>query len=354
MPNLLLAGYIGCGNLGDDAIMLGLVEGLKNSNYSFTVMSGSPEETYRQHGIPSFQRTDGKALDEAISKCDALVFPGGSIFQDATSVRSVGYYSNLIKKAKSAGKKVVMLGQGIGPLDSFFGKKMAATAFNMVDAIAVRDPQSATTLKALGVKHTPRITGDLAFLMPDAVNPADQNNFNVGGMRMIGVSVKSHGKLDVVSIFGDFCRLIFQSGQMPVLLEMDRNEDGPLIDKIEKQQGGKIPDIKKLASPVQVQQRVIRMDAMVATRLHAGILATTVGVPSLMVSYDPKVAAFARSLDLGATVTLDSQLTGARLYEVFQSFIKNRDRNIKIVEKKRVEFAQAALLNIEILRGIVK
>ena len=354
MPNLLLAGYIGSGNLGDDAIMLGFVEGLRGTNFSFTVMSGSPDETYRLHGVNSINRMDGKAFDEALANCDALVFPGGSIFQDATSVRSVAYYQNLIKKAKSAGKKVLLLGQGVGPLDSFFGKKMAAGAFNMADVVAVRDQQSAQTLKALGVKHTPRITGDMAFLLPDPTNVNDSDNFNVGAMRMIGVSVKTHGKLDVVTIFGDFCRLVFQSGQMPVLLEMDRNEDGALIDKIEKQQGGKIPDIKKLTSPVQVQQRVMRMDAMVATRLHAGILATTVGVPSLMVNYDPKVAAFARSLDLGASVNLDQQLTGARMFEVFQTFMKNRERNGKIVVKKRAEFAAAAALNLELVKGLIK
>ena len=49
--NLLLAGYIGCGNLGDDAIALGFVQGLGNSGYDITVMSGRPEETNRLYGF---------------------------------------------------------------------------------------------------------------------------------------------------------------------------------------------------------------------------------------------------------------------------------------------------------------
>src|SRR5689334_20276240 len=53
MKNLLLAGYLGAGNLGDDAVMLGLVHGLGGAGYSVTVLSGAPEETHRLYGFPS-------------------------------------------------------------------------------------------------------------------------------------------------------------------------------------------------------------------------------------------------------------------------------------------------------------
>lgn len=354
MPNLLLAGYLGCGNLGDDAILLGFVEGLRDRNYNFMVMSGAPEETYRTHGLSSLPRRDAKQFDEALAQCDALVFPGGSIFQDSTSVASVSYYAGLIKKAKSANKKVIAVGQGVGPLNNFLGKRMAAGAFNMCDAIAVRDAQSVQTLKSIGVKQTPRITADCAFMMPDVHVSDDAPNFNVGGMKTIGVSARGVAKVDVATLFGDFCRLLYQSGSLPVLIEMDRAEDGPLIEKIEKAQGGKIPDIRKLQSPKDMQQRIMRMEAVVATRLHAGILAATVNVPPLMVSYDPKVAAFAKSLDLGSALNLDGSLTAQRMFDVFQSFMKNRDRNAKITERKRDEMRKAAEQNVEIVATLVR
>lgn len=354
MPNLLLAGYFGSGNLGDDAIMLGCVEGLRDFPYDFQVLSGVPEETYRLHGLRSTPRKDFKAIDEAISQCDALVFPGGSIFQDATSVRSVKYYQTLVNKAKSAKKKVLMLGQGVGPLTSFFGKRWAADAFNNADAIAVRDPQSAQTLKSLGVKQNARVTADMAFLMPSPQIADDAQNFNVAGMKTIGVSAKSMHRMEIATLFGEFCRLVYQSGALPVLLEMDRNEDSALIDQIAKAQGGKIPDIRKLQTPHQIQQRMARMEIVVAMRLHAGILASTMGVPPLMVSYDPKVTAFARSLDLGASLTVDKNLTSARMFETYQAFMAHRDRNAKIVEKKREEFKKAAEQNLELIRSFVK
>ncbi len=353
MPNLLLAGYFGEGNLGDDAIMLGFVEGMKGAGCEFLAMSGAPEDTFRTHGLRAIPRRDMKQFEKSVKECDALVFPGGSIFQDVTSVKSVAYYQSLVKKAKSEGKKIIMLGQGVGPLTSFLGKRMAAAAFNAADVLAVRDPQSVTALKELGVRHTPRITGDMAFLLPAPWAADDTAGFNVGGMKTIGVSARPlPGKIDVPGLMGGFCQLVFKAGMMPVLIEMDRQADHDIINAIEKL-GGKTPDLKKLGSPVVVQQRLARMDAVVAMRLHAGILATTVGVPSMMLNYDPKVAAFARALDIGSAVPLEG-LTSQRLFDTFQNFMKDRERYVKVVERKRVEMAEGAKANIEIIRQVIR
>jgi polysaccharide pyruvyl transferase CsaB len=352
MANLVLAGYFGAGNLGDDAILLGFIHGLDKAEFGVKVMSGNPEETYRLYGLESFDRRDMNAFKKHMAEADALVFPGGSIFQDASSVRSVAYYGNLVKVAKTLGKKVIFLGQGVGPLTSYLGKRWAASAFNMADAIAVRDPGSMTTLQSLGVKKPIRITADMAFLLPKP-KESDGDGFSVGGMRSVGISVRPHGKKDdVKNLFGEFARLLFNSQIMPVLIEMDRANDGPLILEISKSQGGKIPDLRKIPTPMQVQQRMARLDAVVAMRLHGGILAATVGIPPFMVSYDPKVAAFAKLLDLQAAPSVDG-LTPQRLFDSFMQFLKDRERNEKVMARKVEELTKLAAANIDILRGSI-
>ena len=99
---------------------------------------------------------------------------------------------------------------------------------------------------------------------------------------------------------------------------------------------------------MQIQARIARMDTVVAMRLHAGILATTVNIPPLMISYDPKVASYSRLLDIGSAVNLDG-LTPQRLFETYTAFQKDRERNVKLVERKREEFAKLAGRNIELL-----
>lgn len=354
LAHLLLSGYFGSGNIGDDAIMLGFVQGLGTTTHSIEVLSGAPEETYRLYGLRAVARREMDKVKDAIERCDALVFPGGSIFQDVTSFGSVAYYAQLVKIAKSKGKKVILLGQGIGPLKGFLGKRAALTAFNMVDAIAVRDPQSVTTLKDLGVKVQPRITADAAFMLPPPPENDNQQGFNVGNMKSVGISVRPHGKnKEVIQLFGELTRLLFQNNYMPVLIEMDKNEDGPLILEIAKSQGGKIPDLRKLQTPMQLQQRLSRMDAVIGMRLHAGILAATVGIPPLMVSYDPKVSAFAKMLEIGAAPAIEG-LTAQRLYDMFVDHMKGRERNEKIMERKIVELRKLSHLNIELLEQTLR
>jgi polysaccharide pyruvyl transferase WcaK-like protein len=267
-------------------------------------------------------------------------------------VKSVAYYGNLVKMAKAKGKRVIFLSQGVGPLTTFLGKRWASSAFEMADAIAVRDPASMAALQALGIKKPIRVTADMAFLLP---KPPDSDSlaFAVGGMKAVGISVRPYGKKDEIKkLFGEFARLLFNSQMMPVFIEMDRKHDGPLIQDISKAQGGKIPDLRKLQTPMQAQQRMARLDAVVAMRLHAGILAATVGVAPFMVSYDPKVTAFAKLLDLQTAPSVVG-LTPQRLFDSFMDFMRDRERNEKVMERKREELVKLAQVNIDILAHLL-
>lgn len=332
---------------------MGFLAQLDDRKFEVTILSGAPEETFRLTGARGVPRKDMGQVNQAIEDCDIVVFPGGSVFQDSTSVRSPAYYNQIVRKAKKKGKTVVMLGQGVGPLNTFLGKRLAADAFNRADFVATRDPASAQLLKTLGVKKRVETTADMAFLLPRPAED-DASNYQLGQMRTVGLAPRPFGKgKEVVEIFGELARLLFQAQYVPVLIEMDRVADGPLIQEISKQQGGKVPDLRKLTSPIQIQQRLIRMDGIIAMRLHAGILAATVGVPPLMVSYDPKVDAFARLMDLGAASAVKG-LSAQRLFDQFRESERTRDERAKKMAGKLEELSRLARRNIEILHTAAK
>ncbi|CAN5525625.1 polysaccharide pyruvyl transferase CsaB [soil metagenome] len=353
MPGILLAGYLGSGNLGDDAIMASFVDAIAHDGIECTALSGNPEETYRLHRIPGVPRRDMGAVEKAIASHDALVFPGGSVFQDSTSVKSVAYYARLVEMAKKAKKRVYLVGQGVGPVKSFFGKKWTASAFKAADEVSVRDAQALEVLRSLGIKSPVRVTADTAFLMPKPQHAEGVESFGVGGMKTLAILPRPVKNVDVAGITAELCARAHREGYMPVLIPMDRNEDVPLIQKIADRQGGKIPDLRKVVSPFEVMNRLDRMDLCVSFRLHGGILATAAGVPPLMVSYDPKVSAFARQLGIGNALELEG-LTGQRLGDAFVAFAKDRDRNVRLVEKKREELCKLAQVNVQIVRDGLK
>lgn len=336
--------------------MLGFADAASRAGFDISVLSGAPEETHRLYGFTAYPRRDFKEVERALARCDALVFPGGSIFQDVTSVKSVAFYQKVVQVAKKAHKKVFLVGQGVGPLDSFFGKRMAADAFNLADGIAVRDAASIDSLKAIGVKKTARATADSAFLLPTVTATDDSQDFAVGNMKVIGIAPRPLDKKkgDVVGFFTDFCRLLYQSGSMPVLIPMDRGEDGALLQEIAKRQGSKIADLARVTTPMEMQKRIARMDLVIAMRLHAGILAANAGVPPLMVSYDPKVTAFSKQLGLGSSLNFEN-LTPPRLLDAFLQFQKDRERNEKVLERKREELRKLAEGNLElVVQGLGK
>lgn len=353
MARIVLAGYLGCGNLGDDAVMLGVMDRL--GDHDFTVLSGAPSDTNQNFGIRSVDRKSMREVDQAIQDSDAILFPGGSIFQDVTSAKSTIYYNGLVKMAKKHKKKVIFLNQGVGPLKSWIGKKQALAAFSAADLVTVRDPGSMTVLREIGLNKKVFLGADSAFLMTEPIREGDEGKYGVGGMPSVAIAPRpalSKG-VDVVTLFGETCRMLFQAGFAPNLIEMDSHEDGPLISAISKQQGGRIPEIKRLGTPRMSQLRLARMECVIAMRLHAGILATTVGVPPLMISYDPKVAAFSKMIDIGNALPLDS-LTPQRLFEAFQTHHKAMDKMRPIVQKKRKELLAEAMQSIELANQILK
>ncbi|MES1227323.1 MAG: polysaccharide pyruvyl transferase family protein, partial [Armatimonadota bacterium] len=294
------------------------------------------------------------SVTAAIQEADALVFPGGSLFQDVTSVQSAMYYAKLVDIAKKNKKKVVMLGQGVGPLTKWLGKNAAKNAFMAADVLCVRDPASVTALKDLGVKRPIQTTADMAFLLPrPELMESSQDSFGVGAMKTIGISVRPWGNSkQVVEVYAKFVQMVSERGLVPMMIAQDAVEDQPLVDQISKACNGKVPELKGVAIVKQLQERIMRMDAVVSMRLHTGILATTVDVPSLMVSYDPKVTAFANMMG-GSTPLKIEGLTADRLWMSLEAMLSDRNNSKAVVERKRVELAKTAQGNIDALRSCV-
>lgn len=354
MARLLLGGYFGCGNIGDDAILMGFLGGIQGLGHESRVLAGSPERLMRNYGVQAIDRMDFKLIGEALEQADALVFPGGSLFQDVTSVRSTLYYEKLVKMAKSAKKRVLMLGQGVGPLTKFFGKSAARNAFNQADLLCVRDPASVVALRELGVKRTAIATADMAFLLPrPELTESSQDSFSVGGMKTIGINCRPLGKdKSAIEIYAQFARLLFEKGLVPVMIPQDTVEDQAMVDQISKACNGKVPELRGLTTVRQLQERIMRMDAVVSMRLHTGILATTVGVPSLMVSYDPKVTAFANMMG-GASPLKVEGLSADRMWAALESMLNDREAVRAQVERKRQELEKTARGNIDAFRSCV-
>ena len=90
----LLAGYFGAGNFGDEAILKYFVDVLR-FYYKDAQIVAIGENIYylkKNLNIDAILRFDFKSIFREIKVCDFFIFPGGSILQDTTSLKSILYY----------------------------------------------------------------------------------------------------------------------------------------------------------------------------------------------------------------------------------------------------------------------
>ena len=333
---LVVAGYYGCGNLGDDALLLGLLNGL-DGKYEVTALSGDPGATEAAFGIGAVPRKDLKQATGAIKAADALVFGGGGLLQDTTSLLSLKYYTHLIETAFRAGKTIALLGQGIGPIGTVFGKRAAARAFKQCNVIATRDEGSMRIVDRMAPqsKAHKAVTDDLAWLAIDGAAI-------VAKRRAIALSARPWKNMDskVVSAFRGFAQRAEAEGWEIVPVSFDRGMDDGILDQI-------APGTLYASSPQQALETLSKVETTIAMRLHAGIFSVGLGIVPTMVSYDAKVSAFAESFG-GKPLAVES-LTQNALWAAFQESLENSARLEPAVRERAEVGANRARINVRLL-----
>jgi polysaccharide pyruvyl transferase CsaB len=301
---VLVSGYYGFGNAGDEALLEGLLVGLRSAGHQPLVLSADPAATERLHGVPSRHRIRG--LLPALLGCEALVSGGGGLLQDKTSGRSLRYYLGVVRLARSLGRRVVVYGQSVGPL-SPAGRSAVARSLRGVP-VAVRDDASRELLAGLGV--TASLTADPALLLdppragkeavpeegPGATPNALPDATPYGAAdalverRSEVVLVPRAGHPELGDGLAEVGRHFLASDRPVSLLALQPAEDDLEVSRL----AAILPDarVSAAADHRQALALVARSGLVVSARLHGLILAAAAGTPFLGLIYDPKVAGF--------------------------------------------------------------
>ncbi len=163
---LLVSGYFGFGNAGDEAILAGLAAGCWRllPGAELVVLSGDPPATEAEHGVNAAPR-GLRSLRSQLRRADLFISGGGGLLQDTTSWRSPLYYLAAIRLARRAGVPVACVGHGIGPLRRGWIRSLVRRELSRVDVLAVRDRASAETLREIAIARHVEVTADLAFAL---------------------------------------------------------------------------------------------------------------------------------------------------------------------------------------------
>lgn len=364
MGRILLSGYYGFGNVGDEAILASTVESLreKEPGIQISVLSANPAETSRTHGVEAYGRMSPREIVSGMLASDLVVFGGGSLLQDDTSFRSLLYYLAVIFAARTLGKPVVVYANGVGPIRSVAGRLLTRLALSLVKKITVRDPESEKLLKRIGVQKPVRVTADPAFLLsPSPAERCDQilRRAGIAGESPLVWLALRPGKAPerFYESFAPAIALLRSKGYEPCLLVMQEQDKDlvPALNRSLDKVGQKVVPVVAGVSPREALGVLQRGNLCLGMRLHTLILSARAAVPFIGVEIDPKLGAFCRAAGCPALPDpMKSQ--GVDLVLEFERFIENRDRLEAGLREKLPLFMSLAADNVDMvlsaLRGV--
>lgn len=318
MPRLVVSGYYGFGNLGDEAILEALLASLHSRfpEAEAVVLSGNPRETERLHRVRAVHRSHLPSIIRELRRADLFLSGGGSLLQDVTSLRSLFYYLGLIRLARLLGCPVALYAQGVGPLERRLSRRAVARALRDVELITVRDGESAELLRELGVDGRVVVTADASL----ALVPAPRERVALPLERLasaprpwVGVGLRPWRGGGDAEFFASLLELVrSRVGGSLILLPMHGPEDLPLARAVER----KLPGIRVWEGelPPSVFAALVReFDLILAMRLHLLIFATLGMVPMVGLSYDPKVESFLHQIGLDSWCIRFGELDGEKV-----------------------------------------
>ncbi|MFO8059415.1 MAG: polysaccharide pyruvyl transferase CsaB [Bacillota bacterium] len=296
---VVVSGYFGFGNTGDEALLQGLLTGLKKrANLEVTVLSAHPARTASMHGVEAVDRFSPAEILRTLRGADLFISGGGTLLQDETSLRSLIYYALLIHLAHWMGAPVMLYANGLGPLRSRTGKMLARRCLGLARGVTLRDRDSLRLARDLGVTRAIEVTADPAFCL----NPAPEAEAGQV-LREAGVPVEARPAIislrpwgtstgRVAQLAARGADLLHRNGYYPVFYAMQPQQDGPVCQRAAALSHCPSAVIARAMRPALALALMARAQLTVGMRLHALILSTAVGVPPVGLSYDPKIEGF--------------------------------------------------------------
>lgn len=353
MTDILLLGYYGFKNSGDDALLLSIIQQLKKTDkcLSLCVLSYNPEETKAQFGIDAVNRNNIFAVIKAIMSSRLLLVGGGTLIQDSTSTKSLIYYLAVIKIAQLFNKKIMLYANGIGPIKEE-NKKITKKIINKVDVITLREELSLEELKKIGVdKPKIIVTADSVFGIDYEKKPKIQEK------EYQLVSVRNHKKLceNFCSDIAKLCDRIYEKHNIStVFIPFQKKNDLEITEKIRAlmKYESKVFDTECEFSDLMSLMENARL--CIGMRLHSLIYSVISKVPCVGLVYDQKVKAF---MDyIGQNNYLDAHsLEYDDLLKKVDYSLENSEEIKNNLDRKSLELRELsqknAKLAIEILKG---
>lgn len=305
--DVLVAGWIGSTNLGDELVFAGLRRLLAARGARPVALSENPEATERTHGVEAVSGRSPAALLAAAGRADALVLGGGGLLQDETSPLNLPYHLARVWAARARRTPFAAVGVGAGRLDTAAGRAQVARTLRggRFRGASARDADSALLLQRVGVPDVVEAT-DLAFALdgpdtePDDVVAVCLRPWTGRRGRLPAAARDASLPDEVVSGVAAALDAIAADGLTVRFVAFQADRDHAVHRAVAARM--RAPSEAVVPALGDVLEAVGRARLVVGMRYHAGVAAVLAGRPAVLIGYSPKVDALAADLGAGGRV----------------------------------------------------
>lgn len=330
----VILGYYGFSNSGDEALLSAIIQNLREikPDVRLAVLSKDPIQTEKAHNTEAIGRYNYFKVKKALKNSKLLISGGGSLLQDVTSSKSIWYYLLMISLAKKSGAQTMIYANGIGPITKEKNRSLSKKVLNGADYITLRDPRSLEEVKALKIStERVKLTADPALTLKANASDSEKQilkDLNIPqNKKTVCISVRDWKKAG-----GDFCGRLAEAidaicektGFYPVFVPLKSPEDVEFSQKTANKMKTEATVISCPLNYNAVMELIGDAEMLVGMRLHSLVYAAACGVPTLALSYDPKIDGFAEYIGLENIVSVLS-LTKEEMLKQAEAVVKNAE-----------------------------
>ena len=313
---VLLSGYYGCGNLGDDLLLMVAVDELRTilPNARFLLRdhgAGLPKlgADVTPTGIDAILDDQTRSrlyrltsftwhISRLLRQCRWLIFGGGTVFHDNSGLVSLALQWLICHLARMLAVRVAALGVGVAYMRTKTGRWLLRGIVARCELFLVRD--HAALRQCAGTKA--RMTEDLVFAWRSL---PPQRKRSAGKPTCIGLTVSPLAGERTVIALANAVRLWQEHGHRVVFLVFQQSDtiadDLTLFAKIKnKLAAAAAPiEIRRItANATSITEAFADIDAVCGMRFHGLVLAAMLGRPFVGIAHDSKISEICGRFDM--------------------------------------------------------
>ena len=306
MRRILVHGYFGGRNFGDDLMLLGFLNRhvREGDQVAMITPDGSRPGHLDARVVRAYPKS-AKGFLAGLGWATDFVLCGGTVFHDAYPAERHKHYrknlvavAGLLRVARLAGRKVHLPGIGLGPLRRPLTKAMARLALGSAAHVGLRDDRSLADAAAIGlarrVVHEPDLSGSAGLLPIDG--PRVGLALSLISPSLISTTDAATAERFYAQLASALAAWQQQTGEPVTLLVIcvgAADSDVGFAAQFERLAAA--AGLKDLTvypydgNPLTMAARIGAARAMIAMRFHAATVAEKLGTPTFWLAYQRKV-----------------------------------------------------------------